>query len=416
MGWYSLPSASSGGLVGWISGSAGIFKLHESDDWCGSMMSTQDAAEILGVEAAALADIPTTVIDGELYLNERDVYVEFCSGRIPGAPPAKAGVATISFDEMVLRRLIEITLPDAVVDQQVQWGRKRVDLRVTTPNSTKMIEFDGPTHFRQAKPLSPLERRDAIQQAFGCECVIWPFWIQRCARNVRALFDPEVEGVASVWSTGCFFGEFVLEDSEGTIIELTERFRAVRPEGIGYMYESGRGVRKPEHPILGRIRGGKGKPENLVPPKARRSRNFWLPREFWKKEPEVEQVEGCPFCDVEPGRVLCGNPEAYAIRDRYPVNPGHTLVIPHRHVASWFEATDEEKRGILELVDRVRSELEEQEPKPDGYNLGVNVGAAAGQTVGHLHMHVIPRFAGDVEDPRGGVRGVIPDRRSYFED
>ena len=91
---------------------------------------------------------------------------------------------------------------------------------------------------------------------------------------------------------------------------------------------------------------------------------------------------------------------------------GHTLVVPFREVPTWFEATQEEQAAILELVDRVKEQLD-AELHPDGYNVGFNVGEAAGQTVMHLHVHVIPRYRGDVPDPRGGVRHVIPERGNY---
>lgn len=119
---------------------------------------------------------------------------------------------------------------------------------------------------------------------------------------------------------------------------------------------------------------------------------------------------GCPFCEVEaPAHEA---PLAVALRDRYPVSPGHTLVVPRRHVATWDDATPAEKAALVELADEVMERLR-AEAAPDGFNLGVNIGRAAGQTVFHLHLHVIPRFAGDLDRPEGGVRGVIPDKRLY---
>ncbi len=98
--------------------------------------------------------------------------------------------------------------------------------------------------------------------------------------------------------------------------------------------------------------------------------------------------------------------------DAYPVSPGHTLVVPRRLIAEWWEATPTERLAIFELVDDIKRRLD-AEYDPDGYNVGFNTGQAAGQTVGHLHLHVIPRFDGDVPDPRGGVRHVIPERGNY---
>lgn len=120
-----------------------------------------------------------------------------------------------------------------------------------------------------------------------------------------------------------------------------------------------------------------------------------------------------PFLSVPESEWVASNPLAFAIRDRYPVSPGHTLVIPRRPVATWFEATPEEQRALFELVDVVKRELD-RTLQPQGYNVGFNVGEAAGQTVFHLHVHVIPRFTGDVADPRGGVRHVIPGKGNYL--
>lgn len=101
-----------------------------------------------------------------------------------------------------------------------------------------------------------------------------------------------------------------------------------------------------------------------------------------------------------------------AFFDGFPVSPGHTLIIPRRHVASFFDLTDEEVADMLALARRVQTILDKRF-HPDGYNLGVNVGLAAGQSVLHVHMHLIPRYAGDVSDPKGGVRGVIPAKQKY---
>jgi superfamily II DNA or RNA helicase/diadenosine tetraphosphate (Ap4A) HIT family hydrolase len=119
-----------------------------------------------------------------------------------------------------------------------------------------------------------------------------------------------------------------------------------------------------------------------------------------------------PFLSMPATEWIASNALAFAIRDRFPVTPGHTLVVPRREVATWFEATREEQLAVLDLVDEVKRKLD-QELRPHGYNVGFNAGEAAGQTVMHLHVHVIPRFAGDMDDPRGGVRHVIPWKGNY---
>ena len=121
----------------------------------------------------------------------------------------------------------------------------------------------------------------------------------------------------------------------------------------------------------------------------------------------------CPFCLLEePIEVIAQTPLCLALYDRFPVNPGHALIIPRRHVASYFDLTSEEIEQMQSLLQEVRRIVEERF-KPDGFNVGVNVGEAAGQSVFHVHMHLIPRYRGDVPNPRGGVRGVIPARQNY---
>ena len=125
-------------------------------------------------------------------------------------------------------------------------------------------------------------------------------------------------------------------------------------------------------------------------------------------------MKPCPFCTLPPERIIDSNDLALVIRDGYPVSPGHTLVIPKRHLGSWFEITQAEQQALLELLARAKAVLE-TEFKPDGYNIGINDGPTAGQTVPHLHMHLIPRYKGDQEDPRGGVRWIIPEKSKYWE-
>lgn len=101
------------------------------------------------------------------------------------------------------------------------------------------------------------------------------------------------------------------------------------------------------------------------------------------------------------------------VRDAYAISPGHTLIIPKRHVGSFFELTAEEQTDVLALLHDAKYGLDQQYT-PQGYNIGINDGAAAGQTVPHLHIHLIPRYAGDRLDPRGGVRWIIPEKADYW--
>lgn len=127
----------------------------------------------------------------------------------------------------------------------------------------------------------------------------------------------------------------------------------------------------------------------------------------FNKLPRVPD-EKCPFCKLSRRvEVICETATCVAFYDGYPVSPGHALVIPKRHVASWFDLTDKEREAMNVMAQFVTRKVEERH-HPDGFNIGINVGAAAGQSVGHVLMHLIPRYKGDVENPKGGIRGLIP--------
>lgn len=121
----------------------------------------------------------------------------------------------------------------------------------------------------------------------------------------------------------------------------------------------------------------------------------------------------CPFCTPAPERIFHEGPLVLGVWDGYPVSPGHALIVPRRHVATWFDASEDERRALANGIEIARDAILGRH-RPDGFNVGMNLGEAAGQTVPHLHLHVIPRYRGDVADPRGGVRWVLPERAAYW--
>ena len=133
-------------------------------------------------------------------------------------------------------------------------------------------------------------------------------------------------------------------------------------------------------------------------------------------------MENCFFCKLregkavgkakEPNKYILENELALGRFDDFPVNPGHIEFITKRHIATIFDATEEEKLAIFDLIDRAKKMIDEQY-HPDGYNIGINCGESAGQSVMHLHVHLIPRYKGDVKNPRGGIRGIIPEKQNY---
>lgn len=134
-------------------------------------------------------------------------------------------------------------------------------------------------------------------------------------------------------------------------------------------------------------------------------------RTIYKEKYELSS--GCPFCKLNSKvELVCETATAVAFYDGYPVSKGHTLIIPKRHVANYFDLSDEEQLDLWHMVNHCKTTLEKRF-HPDGFNVGINVNQAAGQSVFHVHIHLIPRYKGDVENPKGGVRGVIKEKQRY---
>jgi ATP adenylyltransferase len=168
--------------------------------------------------------------------------------------------------------------------------------------------------------------------------------------------------------------------------------------------------------IVPRVRGGKDDPDNLQAlcyscnsmKRDRDATDFRGVRESYDlREP------GCPFCEMPKDQLIAGTELAYAVRDAFPVTPLHTLVIPKRHTQSYFELGRAELNACRRLLEQEKEAIERQDVSVEGFNVGVNEGETAGQTVFHCHLHLIPRRRGDIEDPTGGVRNVIPGKGIY---
>ena len=121
----------------------------------------------------------------------------------------------------------------------------------------------------------------------------------------------------------------------------------------------------------------------------------------------------CIFCSMDIARIVGENKFAYAIKDGFPVTQGHTLIIPHRHAETFFDLTQEEVSACMDLLSKQQQQIIESDASITGFNIGMNAGASAGQTIFHCHIHLIPRREGDVEDPRGGIRHIIPGKGFY---
>ena len=121
----------------------------------------------------------------------------------------------------------------------------------------------------------------------------------------------------------------------------------------------------------------------------------------------------CLFCNTRESGFTLQNELAYASYDTYPVSKHHCLIIPKRHIKDFFELTDKELLACNDLIKKVKDEIKKKDPNINGFNLGTNIGKASGQSILHCHFHLIPRRLGDVENPQGGVRSVIPNKQHY---
>ena len=121
----------------------------------------------------------------------------------------------------------------------------------------------------------------------------------------------------------------------------------------------------------------------------------------------------CLFCEIEKSKIVSENDFFIVVRDNYPVTELHTLIILKRHTASYFELDDSEKVSLINILDKQKNSLLQNDSTIKGFNIGINDGVDAGQTIMHFHTHLIPRRTGDVQNPRGGVRGIIPEKQNY---
>jgi len=178
--------------MGLLGKPSGIFDLNDSDKCVGSFFSKSDIKEILRVNDNDLSEARFILKDNIEVVDEREIQKLWYNNKIPNSPPWKIGNIRISLDELVLIAIIKKTYPAATIQHQIPWGRKKLDLSVTLNKETKIIEFHGPGHFTNIGygiPPNPMDRKNSAEADFKNEYVIWPYWMQRCSLNVKAIFD-----------------------------------------------------------------------------------------------------------------------------------------------------------------------------------------------------------------------------------
>lgn len=268
---------------------SGIFRLDDSDNWVGSFLRRADVVEILGVEDDALSALRFKTVDGEEVIDENVLHK---SWREVVGPARLSDLGTkVSLNELTLAAICKRAYPDATVEHQVQVVNSRtkrknsMDLKISIPGKEPVfIEFEGPYHFVPFRPgrsvANPFQRKWDIEDSVQVEVVNWPYWIHECEKNVRALFEPDVVGIGSLWSTNIHFGDFVVDDPSIVIETMTARFNAAASEGIGYLYEeNARGMHKPAHPIVDQILADKESKKKLIPAGAS-DVEWWLPAQL----------------------------------------------------------------------------------------------------------------------------------------
>lgn len=265
----------------WIGKGSGYFRLDDSDGYCGSLLTVQDAAEILSVRARDLQHFAKadTSQDGQKFIDEAVLRDHLSEIPILSSREAPTRHPQSTLDELIIMALIRRAYPTALIEPQRQVGRNKIDMVVAIGGTQVAIEFMGPCHFIgcYGKPADPLVRKKWVEKALGHECVIWPYWIQRCTLNVQVLFGHADAGFASVWSSKAHFGDFSCPRPAETIELITRRFGAWRSDGIGYMYLADH-TNKPVHPIIKKILAGEVARSRIIPRDSHQPEGMWLPK------------------------------------------------------------------------------------------------------------------------------------------
>lgn len=278
------------GQNSWLGKPQGLFNLSDSDKYVGSYISGDDIKNIFGVDDSILKTIPLNKNRNAGYIDENKLRFflkkeDSLKAKIPYANRA-------SLDEYILAAIIKLSYPQAEVIQQYNWtGRKTADLYVSVNNQIFVLEFIGPNHFKNPnKIIDDLNRKEEIEKAItGSTCFLWPYWIQRCALNVRILFGEEKQknGRGALWSSEGYFGYFDHIKASQIIHQLTKPFRAALDNNYGCFYEGSNTEEliKPEHFIINDIISGKEDYHVLIPKDVPiDEENKWLPSKVveWK--------------------------------------------------------------------------------------------------------------------------------------
>lgn len=277
-----------------LSKGSGVFSLSDSDMFVGSFFSPEDIYEILEIDLIPFTEFCVALKNLGLLstrglVDEKMLYRQFDT--LKNLYSTQKAQRYTSLDEYVLKRVMARTLPGAIITQQVEVRvpgsprAKKVDFKIEAPDKAVFVEFDGPSHYvpQHGQAHDSSTKKKAVEDATGLECVIWPYWMQRCRSNVLAVFDPAVKGLGALWSTNCFFGDFVIPNASNVIIEETKRFNAIGANGFGYFYGANAKEQRHiiPHGIINEILKNPEKIKSLIPPDWDGEKKYWLPEPLW---------------------------------------------------------------------------------------------------------------------------------------
>ncbi len=282
--------------MGYLSTGKGLFRLDYSDLNVGSFFKIGELRQILELDIISDEEFEQIASERNLLakrskvINEKDLKKKTILELRKAYSSSTSNIRVDSFDELVLKRLIYKTLQGVKVIPQAEvkysknkQGKKKVDFQIDYNGKVVLLEFDGPGHF-DGNNENPLNVKSILEDENGVECVLWPYWIQRCAANVKAIFNPNAIGFGALWSTKFQFGSFSISDPAKVIIAESKRFNAIRENGIGYFYGADENEKRcmPTHPIVQDILSGAKTVDVLIPPGWKGDKCFWLPQILWK--------------------------------------------------------------------------------------------------------------------------------------
>ncbi len=259
----------------------GIFDIDQSDNNVGSLFSKKDLCKLFNIDKF---NIEFLKFDKNNFIDEKQLHKNWHKGNFNHICKNRIKGIKIGFDELIIIYLLKKIFINIDIEQQYRCEKKYIDIKIKKDNDIKFIEFLGPSHFVPSYynkcPLNPLERKKYIEDKTGYECILWPYWIQKCETNIKAIFDNKINGLGAIWSANVFFNYFVLDNSADIIDIISDRFRIIRNDSYGYMYENNSENRnKPEHPILNKIRKDISNLTYLIP-KGHKNIDRWIPQEF----------------------------------------------------------------------------------------------------------------------------------------